>query len=232
MATVTEILNRAARVTGLRMSSSERELALMALQNAYARAVMDAEISLASATYQFTSSDSEYDLSTLLGEQPTRLYHVALDYGGDNCPMQQVSFQELLDLREVSDTYGSPGYYATIGFNKIGFYPNPEPGDQVTIWYVDDVPTLVEADPGVGEETTPSKIPVVFQWDVLLPGTVLEMLDKDQRLAESQMWMDRYEKALSRMREHIGQMGGDANRAYSNRGFNRGRFNDRLGRRW
>lgn len=234
MPTVTEILDRGARITGLRTSSTERALALQALQQAYRRSVMDAELSLSSFDYTFLDDEDDYALTDTCDEQPVRLYHVALTSQGDEIPIQQVSFQELLDIRDNNTGNSGPGYYAVIGFERIAFWPNPTAGDTIKTWFIPDVPELVEPDPDnpVGSETTPSKIPVAFHWDVLLPGMVVEMLDKDQRAQEAQFWMDRYHRGIARLQEHIGQMGGDANRAYVKKIMSRYRHNDQLGRRW
>jgi hypothetical protein len=59
---------------------------------------------------------------------------------------------------------------------------------------------------------------------------VLQMLDKDQRLAESQLWEQRYASGLARLIEHVGQFGGEANRAYVEKGMRRFRFNDQRSR--
>lgn len=232
MATVTQLLDRGCRITGLRTTGTERELALQALQDAYTRAVLDSECSLSTVAYTFVASSDNYDLSTILGEQPLRLYHVSLTTSAGNTPMQQVSFQELLDIRENNNSPGPSYVYATVGFNDIAFYPNPAVGESIRVWYVDDVPTLHETDNVAPEETTPSMIPAAFHWSVLLPGMVLEMLDKDQRAAEADMWMRRYERGIARLVEHIGQFGGEANRAYLKKGVARYRYNDQLGRRW
>lgn len=214
MATVTALLDRASKLTGLRTTGTERALALQALQDAYTRSVMDAECSLTNATYTFIASSDDYSLTTMLAEAPTRLYSVSLGASGSTTPVQQVSLQELLEHREVGSGVGTPTMYATIGFERIAFYPNPAVGDVANVWFVDSVPTLVESGAVAGEETTPSKLPTNFHWAILLPAMVLEMLDKEQRLAESGMWNERYERGIARLQEHIGQMGGQANRAW------------------
>lgn len=214
MPSVTQLLDRASKLTGLRTTGSERVLALQALQDAYNRAVMDSECNLSYATYSFLTSSDTYLLTDVLLEQPTRLYHVTLDVGGTDVPLQQVSFQELLEKKERGLDTGSPMVYSTVGFQSIAFAPNPAVGDTVGVWYVDACPTLVESGAVAGEETTPSKLPANFHWSILLPATVLEMLDKDQRLAESGMWNERYMNGIGRLQEHIGQMGGQANRAW------------------
>lgn len=214
MATVTEILDRASRVTGLRTSGSERTVALQALQNAYRRAMLESECDPQYVSYTIAASSDDYDLATVLGATPVRLMHVSLGTSGGRMNLQQVSMAELLDNREREEVVGLPCMYATIGFDRIAFWPNPSVGDTVRFWYLADTPTLVESGAGAGEETTPSKVPVSFHWDILLPGTVLELLDKDQRNEEASFWGARYERGIARLMEHIGQMGGEANRAY------------------
>ena len=214
MATVTQLLDRAAQLTGLRTSGTERTLALQALQNTYRRALLDTECDPTYVSYTFSSSDDSYSLATLLSDTPVRLLHVSLTTSGGELPMSQVSSRELFDMRAVQEAQGTPRLYSTIGFDRIAFYPNPGVGDTVQIWYLADTPTLVETGAGAGEEESPSKIPVHFHWDVLLAGTVLEMLDKDQRSKDVEFWSMRYERGLAKLIEHIGQFGGSANRAY------------------
>lgn len=219
MPTVTALLDRGSRVTGLRTTGTERALALEALQDAYRRAVLDAECYPELDSYTFVASSDNYSLLTMLGKQPGKLMHVTLNASTQPYHLQQVSHQELLDMRAAEDASGTPFYYAVIGFDRIAFYPNPAIGNTTDVWYQPDTLILHEtvATSGV-QETTPSMIPVQFHWSVLFPGMVLEMLDKDQRIAESQTWQARYDRGIARLQEHIGQMGGNANRAYATKG--------------
>lgn len=210
MPTVTEILDRGSKITGLKPTGSERLLALQSLQDAYRRALLDTECSVVFENHSFLTSQDDYTFSVIGIGQPLKLTHVSVN----DQAVQQVSFQELLDLRDSYNGAGTPRYYATVGFQGIAFFPNPEVASNARIWYVEDVPELVEATPSTGQESTPTQVPLQFHWSVLLPGMVLEMLMKDQRLAEWQMWESRYEHGIARMQEWIGQFGGEANRAY------------------
>lgn len=230
MATVTQILDRASKVTSLKATGDERTIALQSLQNAYRRAVSDAEIPAVPVSYTFVSAADYYSLSTILGVEAVKLLHVSLQSGGGRMLLDQTGIQELLDNRNVQEAVGTPCLYATIGFDRIAFYPNPAVGDIVQIWYVADTPTLVETSPGAGEESTPSKIPTRYHWDVLLAGTVLEMLDKDQRSDDVKFWMQRYENGIIRMKIDMGEMGGDANRYYLSPSEGRTPFRDERSR--
>lgn len=214
MATVTQLLDRASQITGLRATGTERIIALQALQNAYRRAMLDSECDPQLSSYTFVASSDSYSLATVCAATPVRLLHVSMGTSGGRMNLEQAGMQELLDYREAQEAVGIPCMYATIGFDRIAFYPNPSVGDIVRVWYLADTPTLIESAPGAGQESTPSKIPVSFHWDVLLAGCVLEMLDKDQRSNDVSFWSQRYERGLARLVEHIGQMGGDANRYY------------------
>ena len=68
MATVTELLDRASRITSLRATGAERTMALAALNDAYGRSVMDAECSLSTYTYTFVASSDDYALTTICSE--------------------------------------------------------------------------------------------------------------------------------------------------------------------
>lgn len=232
MATVTNILDRAARITGLRMTSTERDLALEALQDVYRQVVSQTESYLSTATYNVTESVDGYALDDVLsGVAPLKLAHVSIENGGVQSPLQQVSLQELLDLRDTfTGEGGSPFYYAANGFTGLEFYPNPAAGDVINVVYIADVPTLVEFDPQAGEEITPTQVPEQFHFSILLPGIVLQMLEKDQRLAEADLWQGRFDRGMNRMQEWIGQFGGEFNRAYVAKGAKRWRFNDQRSR--
>lgn len=161
------------------------------------------------------------------GETALKLAHVSIESNAGQIPLQQVSLQELLDIRDSqSGDGGTPYYYAANGFTALEFYPNPAVGDVLSIVYIPDVPTLTEGVPASGEEDTPSLVPAQFHFSVLLSGIVLQMLDKDQRLAESDMWQARFDRGLAQMQEWIGQFGGEFNRAYLRKGLKMHRFND------
>lgn len=216
MATVTQILDRAARITGLRMTAgtTERALALAALNDVYARAVSEAETHLDYASYTIPTSEDVYYLADICSEEPQKLVDVSLNDQLGLGPLQQVSFPELREEHESHLSAGSPYMYAVVGFDRIAFEPNVSVGDTVNVWYVPPVPELVEDGPAANQQSTPSWVPNAFHWDVLLPGIVIQMLDKDQRIAEGGTWNTRYENGLARLKEYMGQVGGTANRAY------------------
>lgn len=225
MATVTEILNRAGYITGHRADGIERTLALQSINNAYSRAVMESECKVEFSEGEIIASGDLYNFVFLLGNQPYKLVHVAINESGN--PLQQVSFLEMQEERAANPIgSGTPYMYSTPDWESISFYPNPSPGDIITAYYVPPVPELVETAPAAGQETTPSMIPAQFHWDVLLPGTVLEMMDKDSRAEEAGIWAQRYTNGVNRMQEWMGQFAGTANRAFVSKGRTGLRYND------
>jgi hypothetical protein len=96
-------------------------------------------------------------------------------------------------------------------------------GDVVEISFTPSASTLVEstATPGAGEEKTPSMIPAQFHWSVLLAGTVVQCLDKDQRGKDAEFWQARYDAGLGKLKEFVELYGGDPASVWvqSNHGF-------------
>lgn len=216
MATVTQLLDRGSMVTGMRRLGEERDMALFALNNAYLRAVSDADVGDSQVSGAFGSAADVYAFASILSGSPAplKLTYVGIETGGGTSTVEQVSMQELMDMRMTSEALGYPIAYAINGFNGISFYPNPAATDRFVIRGAFQPKELVESAPTVTQETTPTSIPVLFHWDVLLPGMVMEMMDKDARNDNVNFWAQRYERGIARLQQYAGDMGGNANRAY------------------
>lgn len=226
MATVTQLLDRGCNVTGLRNTGSERALALQALNNSYMRAVADAELrvaQVAQAAAGTPSVDTEWPLPSAL-----KLRGVSVLRHGAQCPLEQVSEDEFLMHASVpGGGDGIPRYFAVFGTGHYRVYPSATASTSMRVSYVPTPPVLVESAPAVGQETSPSYVHALWHWDVLLPGMVLELLDKDQRKTDVDFWAGRYQAGLERMRQWSASFGGDANRMFvSSSGAGVGRFPD------
>lgn len=221
MATVTELLDRGVQLTGLRSSGTERTLALNALQNAYTRTVMESECYIATASYTFAASTNEYSVSAVCGTTPLKIRNMVMVDGGLSRTLHGTSEDQLIGrLRNDNVATGNTYLYAALGTNNLMFYPKPRVGDVVNVYYVPNVPTLVDATSttAANSEITPTYVPVQWHYDVLLPALVVEMLDKDQRPQDVQFWQSRYVDGMARMKEWSAHFMGDATPAYIDTG--------------
>lgn len=214
MATVTELLDRACYVSGLRTTGSERTLVKQALNDAYLNVVMDSECYEESATKTVSSSADIYDLSSDFSLGPTELLkikNIVFTQGTQALyPLKHVSENEFNEWRNGYGAAGTPMVYCIIGTNKIGFWPQPGANSSFKIRYVKTPPTLVESAPGAGEEITPSKVFSAFHWNTLLPLTVAQALEKDQRIQDAMYWRGQYQEGLLKLKMYVDTFGGEA----------------------
>lgn len=253
MALVSEILDRASRITGLRDTGSEREIGLQAINDAYLDILMETTSVVYQFTHQFVASSSVYplldDISALTVDDIVLPEHLGLlsvvyDNGsGYSYPLKQISEQEMLNYQEGINTVGYTKFYSMLGHKLMRVYPRPTVGSRVRIAYIPRPPELIEGDTAVQNfsaiwgtsvwnqfswgtagttgqvisETFPSLIPPQFHWSVLLPAVVIQLLDKDQRTADVQFWMQRYQQGLNKMHEWMAQFGGDPTVVYDGR---------------
>jgi len=138
--------------------------------------------------------------------------------------------------------------YAMSGQGIMRMWPRPLVGHKMTVTCaplprelsetVDRPPALWDEavyglsqyDDDRGEETTPSQVPTQFHWRVLMAGTVVQMLDKDQRAEEASFWQQRYEDGLEQMHLWMAMYGGDPATVYDEQSMNYGRYPDERGR--
>ena len=105
MATVTQLLDRAANISGLAKTGTERQLALLALQNTYLDTVMRTACAERIKTVSPTTplpggNGDDFNLATLLGESPLKLSNVVIRSSNTyNYPLVHVSEDELLEYR-------------------------------------------------------------------------------------------------------------------------------------
>lgn len=212
MASATQIATRLFEITGLRSTGTEYTLVWQALQDAYNDAVMRTDAFASSSATTFTSSTYVYDSSSVGLASATRIRSITFSDGaGGGYPLNRVGEDEFNSLVDGFDSHAFSRVFCTLGWNKIGFWPQPSVNDQVTVRFTPFASTLIEstATAGAGEEKSPSMIPAAFHWSVLLPGAVIHCLDKDQRLEDSRVWAERYELGLQRLKEFVELYGGD-----------------------
>lgn len=215
MATVTALADRASQVTGLATTEAERALIVAALNDAYVKAVEETEAyNVTSSAKSLTSGTADYELSAspISLTDILRIKAIVTTGGGrENAPLTRRQEDYLLSLREGGGgvATGAVVYYATAGTNTLRLYPTPGAGVTLTFHYIGTPPTLVESGAVAGEETTPSKIPARFHWDVIGAGAIAEALLKDQRVEDAMFWMQRYEQGVMALRRWVNEFGGE-----------------------
>lgn len=165
MANVTQILDRAARITGLRTEGSERELALEALNDAYIDVCMQVQMEQRVYTHNFDNSQSDYDVErheetdfsgvtppfpTLRDDEiqlpPTlRIVNVVYQDGSNSSfPLLHASDAELLEYRRGYTAQGFSRMYSMAGTGIMRLWPRPANNDKISITYVPLPPELTE----------------------------------------------------------------------------------------
>lgn len=229
MATVAEILNIASKVTGLRAEATgaEVDVALVAINNAYLRAVLDAELVGEDAEYTVTASADTIKATAVAQGQVYRVQHLRLLSSGSRIPLQQVSRQEIQDYRAAEDVQGLPAMYSVAmvaGEPKIDFYPPVGNGDQLKMSY------LLMPDAITTGTSAISYLPDMFHHDLLTNAAIAALFERDGKFEEAQLYHARSLETITRIEEYLGQMGGNANRAYTPVYASRATYPDLRGR--
>lgn len=146
-----------------------------------------------------------------------KLRHVVYNQStASSYPLVHVSVNELLEYRRGFESTGYTRMYAMSGQNLMRLWPRPQAGDSIDITFIPLPPKLSENDDRPanwdnaiwdlsqwddirGVESTPSLVPIQFHWNTLLPGVVVQALDKDQRTSDAQLWQARYEAGIAKM---------------------------------
>lgn len=199
MASASAIIDRACQLTGLNSaaSSTERVMALDILNNVYYRVVSETESTVASATYTVAATANDYDVSAVVGATPMKIRRIQSVVGGTTNDLTIVSEDEILNLREGVASPGITSLVAPMGTTKVMFYPNPNVGTVINTYYVGYPTALTDA-----TSSSPTAVPTLYHWDVLLSGMVIDMLAKDQRIGDMQAWNGLYQDGLSRLKQH------------------------------
>lgn len=201
---VNTILDRACRRTGLQTTGTERTDLLAAFNDVYREAIMEAVADVDRIDCTLLTSDDLYDIVDLVGEIPMGLLGVQLIRGG-GVPesLVLVDHQKLMELQRMNLTDRTT-YVAPVGYKKLMFFPQPLAGDVVRIYYIPVVADLTDA------AVAPSLIPEQFHQSVLLAGTIVQALDKDQRKADVEFWGQRYEAGKQRFRRWVDEYMGES----------------------
>lgn len=253
MANVTQILDRAARITGLRTTGTEREIALDALNDVYLDVCMQVMQEQRLFRHTFAESLHEYDIERheeidytgITPPFPTRrddhiqlppilkIMKVVFEDGSNSAfPLVHVSESEMLEYRRGYTAQGYSRIYSLAGTGILRMWPRPAIGDSITVTFVPLPPELTEGtdrppaiwdeavwglsewDDDRGAESAPRQVPIQFHWSVLLPGVVVQLLDKDQRMEQVNWWQGRYEAGIEKMMMWHAQYGGEPNTVF------------------
>ena len=134
------------------------------------------------------------------------------------------------------------------GTGIMRLWPQPAVGSRLTITYVPMPPELTEGtdrppafwdtavwdlsewDDDRGAESSPNMLPVQFHFNTLLPGTVVQMLDKDQRIDQVQLWQGRYESGIEKMHTWFVNYAGVPNTVFDESSVDLVRYPDQYSR--
>lgn len=165
MATVTQILDRAARYTGLQTTGTERDIALEALNDVYVNTVMETQCEQRKYTHTFTQNTDDHDIErheeldysgltppfpTLRDDEiqiPPLLKIMNVVYNDSNAtsyPLIHVQDAELLDMRRGFTASGLSRMYSLAGTGIMRLWPAPKAGESITFTYVPYPPELTE----------------------------------------------------------------------------------------
>ena len=213
MATVSETLTVASKLSGLRADTAENDIALMAINRAYLRSCLDCELTGSDVSYAVPTTTGTLSASAVAGTAVMRVQHLRVAQGINATPVQQVSRQELQDYL-ATDSVGTaalPNMYSVsmVGANvTLDFWPAISAGTTIKMSYLASPAPLTTA------TTSISYMPEMFQHDILTHAAVAILLERDGRFQDAQVWNSRSLEAMTRLEEYLGQMGGTANRAY------------------
>lgn len=222
MTAVSNILSLAQKISGMR-TSAESDIALAAMNQAYLRACLDTELTGSDATYTVTAATGTIAASSIAGAQVYRAQHLNIQSQGNRVPLRQVSRQELLDYRSLEEWQTTPIMYSVSmvgGQPTVDFFPDLMVGDVIGMSYLAAPPTLTTA------TTAITYLPDMFHQDILTTVAVAALLERDGKFDGAQVWHARSLDGIARLEEYVGQMGGNANRAYISHETSVGTFPD------
>jgi hypothetical protein len=140
---------------------------------------------------------------------PLKIKSIVYDEGPGIQPLLQVNETVIQEFRQGAEAVGPLTYYCIAGASHIKFWPNPSVGDVIKLVYVAaptdiSVPATSAAATAVGLTAVPSH----WHWDTLVPGAIVDVLEKEQRLDKVEYWQQRYQTGLARMATWMSDFGG------------------------
>jgi len=214
MATVTQMLDRISYFTGQRSTGVERAQALVALNAAYQELLSETYIKVQRTSYTFVAQSETYDIPTILGETPLRIYNVTFDSDNVRRPLQPATADEISQYKQGLDDVGDLYLYGLPDFETLEFFPNPEIGDVITIHFVPTPKELHESTDDATNETTPSMIPPQFHWNLMVPLAMSEMMGKDARKDDVAFWHDKSQAGYRKLQQYTASLTGQPHAMY------------------
>lgn len=208
---VAALLNRASRRTGMQTTGSERTEALDALNDVYLEAIMDSRLNMNRVSYTMVTALDLYDVSSLIGSIPLGLVGVGRVHTDGRYEAFEVVSHDELTQNQSRSSGGDTVQVAPLGVSKLMFWPNVSVGDVIRFYYLPAVTALAET----GNNDPAVLVPVQFHQSVLLAGTILQLLDKDQRKSDVEFWGNRYESGKAKMALWAEQFMGESPRMFA-----------------
>lgn len=214
MATVTAICDRVDDSSGLLSTagSADRTRTLSFVQQAYDSACSDLGlVFVSSGTAALTNGTADYTLGTAPFNQTSFLEFRDLWISGGqvNTTLERKSEAEIIDARQLSVSSTQPYWYALGGANTLMLYPTPGTGITLNFTYTRGPLTLVESGAVAGtSESTPTGFPAQFHMDVLANKALKLAFEYKRDLGTAQYFDGEYQKALGRLTEFLGRVGG------------------------
>jgi hypothetical protein len=209
VSTVSEILDRASKITGLKLTGNERTFAHQSFKAWYKKVLRKSGASDAITTYTFVGSSDDYLWTTILaGSSPSRINGLWVVHGGGGLtPIKNVGLAELMEHRMGAASPGIPELACGLGTRRVAFYNNPTIGTQIKVAF-----TEKPADADLEDNTadTPSLIDDEWHDTLLVWGTVAEMVTKDAKLEQYKVWVGRADQELADYIQHVDEFMGDA----------------------
>lgn len=161
-------------------------------------------VKVSSATMDLTADQNDYTLD----DEVLDIKNVSLASGGSDYRFEQVSPQELLDMRRGETSSNSPAmHYALNGSDLFMVYPTPAAADTITIYYVKK-PTEMSSAANDPSTATYGGIPVVFHDALALYAMwKLASFDDDQSSAQGQRYKDEYMERVRDARRNVATKG-------------------------
>ena len=201
MATLTDFRAEVAAVLGLDNTVSPGDQGFIDgwVNEGVADVVMRSKCRQRPATMTLTANTKDYTLPTGV----ISILNAYITSGGNDYALQQVSAQELDDMRRRGTTANSPvRFYALGGADLLRLYPTPTAADTVNLTYVPR-PTTLSAG-----ANTPSEIPT--EWHRLVTYFALWRgadFDDDSTSEQGERYRKMYEDGLKLFRGQLATKG-------------------------
>lgn len=215
MADVSTLQSHVKRVASLGSYDGTDEEALIVawLNDGYLWSCKEIGTPVETVTASLTSGDNEYTLSDLSLTNVVYFKHLWVTGSSPTIlPLEEIDGNRIYEL-QMSDggsTQDRPLYYSFDGLDQITIWPTPGAGLTLNARAVVDPPTLVVSGPSAGEETTPSKIPTAYHYQILANHAIMRAYEyRGGQPAMVNEFMQQRDRGIRELREQLQTMGGN-----------------------